>query len=65
MEVDGSMNPLAKLDDMTRTQGFGVKPLCYENVSNTITYIQGLYLYPVMAWLRMDYEHNIWYLIYL
>jgi hypothetical protein len=25
----------------------------------TITYIQGLYLYPVMAWLRMDYEHNI------
>jgi hypothetical protein len=44
------MNPLAKLDDTTRTQGFGVKPVCYENVSNnTITYIQGLYVYPVMA----------------
>jgi hypothetical protein len=43
------MNPLAKLDDTTRTQGFGVKPVCYGNVSNTITYIQGLYLYPVMA----------------
>jgi hypothetical protein len=28
------MNPLAKLDDMTRTQRFGVKPVCYENVSN-------------------------------
>jgi hypothetical protein len=32
MEVDGSMNPLAKLDDTTRTQGFGVKPVCYGNV---------------------------------
>jgi hypothetical protein len=30
-----------------RTQGFGIKPVCIENVSNTITYIQGLYLYPV------------------
>jgi hypothetical protein len=30
-----------------RTQGFGVKPVCIENVSNTITYIQVLYLYPV------------------
>jgi hypothetical protein len=31
------------------TQRFGVKPICYENVLNTITYIQGLYLYPVTA----------------
>jgi hypothetical protein len=43
------MNPLAKFDDTIRTQGFGVKSVCYENVSNAITYIQGLYLYPVMA----------------
>jgi hypothetical protein len=31
-EVDGSMNPLAELDDTTRTRKFGVKPVCYENV---------------------------------
>jgi hypothetical protein len=62
-EVDGSMSPLEELDDTTRTRRFGVKPVCIENVSITITYIQGLYLYPVVAWLRMDYEHNIWYLI--
>jgi hypothetical protein len=31
-EVDGSMSPLEKLDDTTRTQWFGVKPVCYENV---------------------------------
>jgi hypothetical protein len=37
-EVDGLMNPLAKLDDTTRTQRFGVKPVCYENVSN-VNYI--------------------------
>jgi hypothetical protein len=48
-EVDGSMNPLEELDDTNRTQGFGVKPVCIENVSNENTYIQGLYLYPVTA----------------
>jgi hypothetical protein len=48
-EVDGSMNPLEELDDTTKDSGFGVKPVCIENVSTTITYIQGLYLYPVMA----------------
>jgi hypothetical protein len=42
-----------------RTQGFGVKPVCNENVLNTITYIQGLYLYPVTAWLRMDLIPNL------
>jgi hypothetical protein len=47
-----------------RTQGFGVKPVCYENVSNTITYSQGSYLYPVVAWLLEDYAYNIWYLIH-
>jgi hypothetical protein len=47
-----------------RTQGFGVKPVCYENVSNTITYNQGSYLYPVVAWLLEDYAYNIWYLTY-
>jgi hypothetical protein len=42
-----------------RTQGFGLKPVCIENVSNTITYIQGLYLYPITAWLRMDLIPNL------
>jgi hypothetical protein len=32
--------------------------------ANTIKYIQGSYLYPVVAWLVVDYEHNIWYLNY-
>jgi hypothetical protein len=42
-----------------RTQGFGVKPVCIENVSNENTYIQGIYLYPVTAWLRMDLIPNL------
>jgi hypothetical protein len=38
-EVDGSMNPLEELDDTTKDSiGFGVKPVCIENVSN-ICYI--------------------------
>jgi hypothetical protein len=41
-----------------------VKPVCYENVLNTITYIQGSYLYPVVAWLLEDYAYNICYLIH-
>jgi hypothetical protein len=59
MEVDRSMNPLEELNDTTKDSRFGVKPVCIENVWTTITYIQGLYLYPFMACLRMDYEHNI------
>jgi hypothetical protein len=31
--------------------------------SITITYIQASYLYPVLARLLVDHEHNIWYLI--
>jgi hypothetical protein len=59
------MNPIEEFDDTTRgLESFGVKPVCYENVSITITYIQGSYLYRVVAWLLVDYEHNIWYLIY-
>jgi hypothetical protein len=42
-----------------RTQGFGVKPICIENVSNENTYIQGLYLYPITAWPRMDLIPNL------
>jgi hypothetical protein len=38
--------------------------LLWECFSITITYIQGSYLYPVVAWLLVDYEYNIWYLIY-
>jgi hypothetical protein len=60
------MNPLEELDDMTKDSKVWRKAgLLWECFEYTITYIQGLYLYPVMAWLRMDYEHNIWYLIYL
>jgi hypothetical protein len=39
--------------------------LLWECFLITITYIQGSYLYPLLAWLLVDYEHNIWYLIYL
>jgi hypothetical protein len=42
-----------------RTQGFGVKPVCIENVSNENTYIQSLYLYPVTAWPQMYLIPNL------
>jgi hypothetical protein len=57
-----SKNSTTRLKDsrVWRKAGF-----LWERFSIPITYIQGPYLCPVVAWLLMDYEHNIWYLIYL
>jgi hypothetical protein len=57
-----SKNSMTRLKDSRVWRKAG---LLWECFSITIIYIQGSYLYPVLAWLLVDYEHNIWYLIYL
>jgi hypothetical protein len=55
-----SKNSTTRLEDSKVWRKAGLLWKC----ANTITYIQGSYLYPVVARLLVDYEHNIWYLNY-
>jgi hypothetical protein len=55
-----SKNSTTRLEDSKVWRKAGLLWKC----ANTITYTQGSYLYPVVARLLVDYEHNTWYLNY-
>jgi hypothetical protein len=55
-----SKNSMTRLEDSKVWRKAGLLWKC----ANTITYTQGSYLYPVVAGLLVDYEHNIWCLNY-